>query len=116
MMASLRSLSLVAFCTLLSAAQVAAQPVCRPVLTVKQAGFSVQPEAGMDRIDRCRRLTMHDNERSVLDRLHPPCRNQTSPSSNPSYGVWSKEGGCRVLGRRGGSHILGCGYRSVSLS
>ena len=39
-MPSLRSLSLVALCTFLNATQLAAQPVCRPILTVKQEGFS----------------------------------------------------------------------------
>jgi hypothetical protein len=40
MMASLRSFCLVALCASLHAAPVAAQPVCRPTLTVKEESFS----------------------------------------------------------------------------
>jgi hypothetical protein len=40
MMASLKSLPLVALCALLNAPQVAAEPVCRPALTVKEQSFS----------------------------------------------------------------------------
>jgi hypothetical protein len=39
-MASLKSLPLVTLCALLNAAQATAQPVCRPVLTVKEESFS----------------------------------------------------------------------------
>jgi hypothetical protein len=40
MMAALRSLPLVALCSLLDAAQVAAQPACKPIVTVKEESFS----------------------------------------------------------------------------
>jgi hypothetical protein len=40
MLASLKTLPLVALCALLNAAQVAAEPVCRPTLTVKEESFS----------------------------------------------------------------------------
>ena len=38
-MMALRSIALVALCASLNAAQVAAQPVCRPALTVKEESF-----------------------------------------------------------------------------
>jgi hypothetical protein len=40
MMASLRSIQLVVLCALLTAAPVAAQPICRPTLTVQEESFS----------------------------------------------------------------------------
>jgi hypothetical protein len=39
-MMALRSIALVALCASLNTAQVAAQPVCRPALTVKEESFS----------------------------------------------------------------------------
>ena len=39
-MSSLKTLPLVALCALVNAAQVAAEPVCRPTLTVKEESFS----------------------------------------------------------------------------
>jgi hypothetical protein len=39
-LASLKTLPLVVLCALLNAAQVAAEPVCRPTLTVKEESFS----------------------------------------------------------------------------
>src|SRR5260221_4051889 len=119
MIVALRSILPAVMLACMGAEQTAAQPVCKPALTVKQVGFSEMINlrriwtASID-VDASRCTT---NERAVLNRLHPPFGKCTRYCFHRTVvlAARAKAGGYRVLGRRSGSALLDRRHSRVPL-